>query len=204
MHALANLPTNAKTPTHLFRQGQGLSGSGHSRTCALIVHLPPRGWYPSSETAALQDLFECTVAERRPFNKQKLAERQKAYFQCLLALPSLFALGLTTFAHSERVSYYMLLLRAKDPAGVLPGRPAKAYQSELKGLPDDELPALTDGADGAQHAGPNDGEMLALCLEESDGDVEEQRAAETTRPFYGGCCGTPHDGGPMRSQGLGA
>lgn len=149
----------------------------------------PPGWRPSSETAALQNLPDWTGGGPRPFNKQKLAERQKAYFQCLLALPSLFGKGLTDFAHSEKASYYMQMLRTQDPSSVLPGRPAKAFQSALKDLPDDQaLLALTDQVvGGADPSGSGDYDMLAICCEEDSdgGGLEGQLAAENEAPLDG-------------------
>lgn len=68
------------------------------------------------------------------FSEKKMQDRQKVYFQCLLALRQCFNRGLTCFSHSEPVSYYTLMMHNDSLASHQPGRPAKEYQAALKAL----------------------------------------------------------------------
>lgn len=129
-----------------------------------------------------------TMPEQRPFrfNRQKLNDRQRVYFQCLLQLPALFGRGLAVFAHTEKAAYYGLMLRATDLATVVPGKAAKTYQTELKRLIADQPQAAEHGEacdDDDGIVGMNDAEGL----EEWTAEAPPQRDAPAapTRPTRG-------------------
>ena len=82
------------------------------------------------------------------------AMSRKRYYQCLLALPSLFTAGLPSLPRSASVSYYTYMLIAEDKAAVTRWTPASEIAKLLDVLGDKGL-ALAGATDdrGDDHVG---------------------------------------------------
>ena len=102
-----------------------------------------RGWLLANTE------YPCTVLTNplpTRFSAPMLARRVKAYFQCLVHLPQIFAKGLLRFAHGASAAYYGALLRSPRPAELDAGLSAEEYNEYMADVCPDFVADLPQGA----------------------------------------------------------
>lgn len=80
------------------------------------------------------------------FSRAMLTKRCKAYFQCLIAMRTLFDKGLTRFPHSGRGAFYALLLHSPTPGAVSMADSAAILEEQLVAC--GPAPAMLADSDG--------------------------------------------------------
>ena len=114
----------------LISLGDGGLMSPKAPSLLLLEDLHRNGWRPTRERQALAPL---TIAVLGVFSRDRLKARQQTYFRCLVGLEGLFGRGPQTFDHTQKVSYYELILRVGDPSAVPLNMPEKDYTKQLRG-----------------------------------------------------------------------
>ena len=97
----------------------------------VLAEVQRMGWVSSTDARPCE---VTTTPFPSVFSKAKLGTRQKAYFQCLISIGSLFEKGLLRFLHTSSAAYYGLLLRSDQPALVDPNRSAADHEAAFAAL----------------------------------------------------------------------
>ena len=134
------------THTHMHKQQRVEHTIPRCPLLLILEELAKRGWRKQRDGSVL------TIVETPmtgTFSANKLASKCKPDFQTLVVLVDLFERGLTRYAHSQKVTYYVALLRSKNP-GTLPfGAPVLEYENRIAESNDIVPPEPFEDLEGA-------------------------------------------------------
>ena len=145
---------------------------------ALIRALKAQGWQRGEPPATH------TFDSPKKFGDSDFVSK-KPYLQCLLVMQQLFDRGLSGLPSSEPMSYYKLVMHAKQPATLTCGQGSRKYESLMDSvatqiLQVDPLPAHESDEDDNAGSG-----TLAMFAQDTDEEPASGSGSQVLPPDHG-------------------